>query len=104
MLNIMVALRPELIRQPLFIIDKSQTVGRTSDRSDGRICTLTTTSRIWNFADGNCLSPGECLKLMGHDSPCLMRDVLIRASLGMSVHVSIAGMVLAGLITTIGVS
>lgn len=106
MLNIMAALHPNLIRSPHFVIDKSQTIGRTSSRADGTIPTLTTTSDIFIFADGDSLSPSECMKLMGHDVARMelggVNAAQVRGDLGMSVHVSIAGLVMAGLIASIG--
>ena len=106
MLNIMAALHPELMRAPHFVIDKSQTIGRTSNRADGTIPTLTTSSDIFSFVDGDSLSPNERLKLMGHDVTRInldgMTQTQVRNDLGMSVHVSIAGLVLAGLIASIG--
>ena len=106
MLNIMAALHPNLLRAPQFVIDKSQTIGRSSGRDDGTIPTLTTTSDIYSFGDGCSLSPSECAKLMGHDMACINVDGVsprqLRTGLGMSVHVSIAGLILAGLIASIG--
>ena len=106
MLNIMAALHPSMMRVPSFVIDKSQTIGRTSNRSDGTIPTLTTTSDVFSFADGGSLSLCECLKLMGHDVTRMnvenIEGTQMRKDLGMSVHISIAGLTLAGLIASIG--
>ena len=106
MLNIMAALHPSMMRTPSFVIDKSQTIGRTSNRTDGTVPTLTTSSDIFNFADGGRLSPCECLKLMGHDVTRVKLENIaasqMRTHLGMSVHVSIAGLAIAGLIASIG--
>ena len=106
MLNIMAALHPNLLREPHAVIDKSQTIGRTSERADGTIPTLTTTSDIFSFGDGGSLPLNECLKLMGHGNTNIDFDELsptnLRMVLGMSVHVSIAGLILAGLIASIG--
>ena len=67
---------------------------------------LTTSSDIFSFADGGSLSPKERLKLMGHDVTRINLDGMtppqVRKDLGMSVHVSIAGLVLAWLIASIG--
>ena len=110
MLNIMAALHQNLMRSPHFVIDKSQTIGRTSNRADGTIPTLTTSSDIFIFADGDCLSPHECLRLMGHDVARMELGGVngggaqVREHLGMSVHISIAGLVMAGLIASIGSS
>ena len=103
MLNITAALHPNLLRSPHFVIDKSQTIGRTSNRADGTIPTLTTSSDIFSFVDGDNLSPNERLKLMGHDVTRINLDGMTQTKdLGMSVYVSIAGLVLAGLIASIG--
>ena len=106
MVNILAALHPSMMRAPSFVIDKSQTIGRTSNRSDGTIPTLTTSSDVFSFADGGSLSPGECLKLMGHDVTRLnllnIKEAQVHSILGMSVHTSIAGLALAGLIASIG--
>ena len=106
MLNIMAAVHPIMMRVPSFVIDKSQTIGRTSNRSDGTIPTLTTSSDVFSFADGGSLSPCECLKLMGHDVARMklenIKAAQVQANLGMSVHISIAGLALAGLIASIG--
>ena len=106
MLNLMAALHPNMMRSPSFVIDKSQTIGRTSSRSDGTIPTLTTTSDVFSFADGGSLSLCECLKLMGHDVTRMklenIKGTQVRKDVGMSVHVSIAGLALAGLIASIG--
>ena len=106
MLNVMAAVHPELMKAPHFVIDKSQTIGRTSNRVDGMIPTLTTTSDIFNFADGDSLSASERLKLMGHDVTRINLDGILKhhvcVDLGMPVHVSIAGLIMAGLTATIG--
>ena len=106
MLNIMAALHPGMMRAPSFVIDKSQTIGRTSNRSDGTIPTLTTSSDVFSFADGRSLSPCESLKLMGHDVTRMKVENIkasqVRADLGMSVHISIAGLAMAGLIASVG--
>ena len=106
MLNIMAALHTDLIRGASFVIDKSQTIGRTSNRIDGTIPTLTTTSDIFSFADGDRLSPCELLKLMGHDATRMKLENItvaqVRTDLGMSVHISVAGLAMAGLIASIG--
>ena len=106
MLNIMAALHPNFLRAPQYVIDKSQTIGRASGRVDGTIPTLTTTSDIFSFGDGCSLSPSETAKLMGHNVACINFDGVSnnhwRISLGMSVHVGIAGLILAGLIASIG--
>ena len=106
MLNITAALHPNLLRSPHFVIDKSQTIGRSPGRVDGRLPTLTTTSNIWSFVHGCSLSPSECAKLMGHESINLdaISPTQLLKGLGMSVHVSIAGLILAGLIASIGSS
>ena len=106
MLNTMAALHQNLMRSPHFVIDKSQTIGRTSNRADGTIPTLTTSSDIFIFADGDCLSPHECLRLMGHDVArmelCGVNGAQVREHLGMSVHINIANVVMVGLIASIG--
>ena len=106
MLNVMAALHPSMMRTPYSVIDKSQTIGRTSNRADGTIPTFTTTSDIFNFADGGSLSPCECLKLMGHDATHMKLENVtvsqVRTDLGMSVHVGIAGLAMAGLIASVG--
>ena len=106
MLNLMVALHPNMMRSPSFVIDKSQTIGRTSSRTDGTIPTLTTSSDVFSFADGGGLSPCECLKLMGHDVTRMKLENIkasqVRHDLGMSVHISIAGLAMAGLIASVG--
>ena len=105
MLNIIAALHPTLMRAPHCVIDKSQTIGRTI-RADGVIPTFTTTSDIFNFFNGDCLKPGECLKLMGHDVERInltgVSATQLRNDLGMSVHISVSGLVLGGLIASIG--
>ena len=107
MLNIIAALHPMLMRAPHCVIDKSQTIGRTI-RADGVIPTLTTSSDIFNFFDGDCLKPGECVKLMGHDVERTnfigVSEHQLRVDLGMSVHISVSGLVLGGLIASIGSS
>ena len=106
MLNIMAALHPSMMRAPSFVIDKSQTIGRTSHRTDGTIPTLTTSSDVFSFVDGSSLSPCECLKLMGHDVTRMklenIKAAQVRTDLGMSVHISIAGLAMAGLIASVG--
>ena len=107
MLNIIAALHPTLMRAPNCVIDKNQTIGRTI-RADGVIPTFTTTSDLFNFFDGDCLKPGECLKLMGHEVEHINLTGIsasrLRADLGMSVHVSVSGLVLGGLIASLGSS
>ena len=106
MLNLMAALHPNLLRAPQFVIDKSQSIGRTANRTDGNIPTFTTSSSIFSFVDGDTLSPNECLKLMGHDITRMKVDGIsasqVRAHLGMSVHVSVAGLIIAGLLASVG--
>ena len=108
MLNIYAALHQGLRMVPSFVLDKSQSIGRTSNRIDGTIPTLTTSSDIWCFADGDKLSPVELMKLMGHDVTRMnlagMKPSTVRHHLGMSVHVGIAGFVMAALIASIGSS
>ena len=105
MLNIIAALHPTLMRAPLCVVDKSQTIGRTI-RADGVIPTLTTSSDIFNFFNGDCLKPGEYLKLMGHDVERInftgVSAAQLRNDLGMSVHISGSGLILGGLIASIG--
>ena len=105
MLNIIAALHPTLMRAPNCVIDKSQTIGRTI-RADGVIPTLTTSSDIFNFFNGDCLKPGEYLKLMGHDVERInftgVSAAQLRNDLGMSVHISVSGLILGGLIASIG--
>ena len=107
MLNIIAALHPTLMRAPNCVIDKSQTIGRTI-RADGVIPTFTTTSDLFNFFDGDCLKPGECLKLMGHEVEHINLTGIsasrLRADLGRSVHISVSGLVLGGLIASLGSS
>ena len=106
MLNIIAALSRGLVMLPHFVVDKSQTIGRTSDRSDGVIPTLTTSSDLFNFFDGGCLKPGEYLKLMGHDVERInltgVSAAQLRNDLGMSVHIGVSGLILGGLIASIG--
>ena len=91
---------------PLTIVDKSQSIDRSSMRVDGRVGTMATNADMWCLADGDALTLGEMAKLMGHDITALdlegITKVQFRSLLGMSVHRGVAGFLCTGLLAALG--
>ena len=88
------------------LVDKSQGIYRGGIRHDGAMGTLASNSFMWSFPDARLLSTSEIATLMGHDtSSTQVADITeteFRKMLGLSLHVGVAGMVVAVLLASLG--
>ena len=100
LLNIMALLpQSQPLQDTLLLVDKSQNPPFGPLPTDGLAPTLTTTSQLWCMSAGRELRAWELAALMGFDCHHLVlkgqTEAWFRKRLGMTVHVSNFGLVLA---------
>jgi site-specific DNA-cytosine methylase len=107
MINILAAhlsLRPLMLTNA--IMDKEHTITRAAFRVDGLMPTLVVNSSMFSFRDADTLGTAEVAKLMGHDIGNLdltgISERQFRHMLGMSLHKSVAGLLVIGLLAALG--
>ena len=88
------------------ILDQAHSMPRNGLRADGIVNTLLTNSSLFSLRDARVLNIAESSKLMGYDMGSLnlegVTETQFRHMLGMSVHKGVAGLLLIGLLATLG--
>ena len=90
----------------LALLDKTQSLGRTSTRVDGSVPTLGVNSSLFSLGTASTLTTAEVARLMGHELQTLnlqnISERQFRGMIGMSLHKGTAGVLMLGLLASLG--
>ena len=94
------------LENTLALLDKAQSLGRTSTKVDGSVPMLGTNSSLVSLGTASTLTTAEVAKLMGHELQSLnlqgITERQLRGMIGMSLHRATAGLLMLGLIASLG--